>query len=312
MTAPLVLDAQSVEQLMPIGDAISTLAQGFREGMGSSDPPRTAVPWINGELLVMPSQSGAWAGVKLITVGNRKPGSAIPRIQGTYVLFEADSLTPRVVMDAVALTNLRTAAVSAVATDALAQLDATRLVIFGTGPQARWHARAMCAVRAIDHVTIIGRTPQAAERLIAELTAELAITVEADSPSALHDADVVCTCTTASTPLFDSELLSDGVHVNAIGSHTPSAREVDSDLVRRSTIVVENDAAARREAGDLIVPWAAGVVTESVFGLELGTVLRQENRVTSGRPTLFKSVGMAAEDLCLAAAIFERTLTALT
>jgi ornithine cyclodeaminase/alanine dehydrogenase-like protein (mu-crystallin family) len=300
-----VLDAKAVEDLLPLEDAISVLEEGFREGMGGTDPPRTSVPWEHGELLVMPSQSRSWAGVKLITVGERAPDSSIPRIQGTYVLFDATTLTPSIVIDAVALTNLRTAAVSAVAARALSRPDASHLVIFGTGPQARWHARALCVTRPIERVTIVGRNPRTTAEIVSQLRLDLGIAVDADSALAIAGADIICTCTTASTPLFDGRLLPDHVHVIAIGSHTPTAREVDTAVVSRCTVVVENRAAARREAGDLIIPWDEGVVTESVFGIELGAVLRGDAPIQPG-PTLFKSVGLAVEDLCVAAAIAER------
>jgi ornithine cyclodeaminase/alanine dehydrogenase-like protein (mu-crystallin family) len=304
--APLsMIDADTVHALLPMADAVSVLADGFRNGMAGADPARTSVPWRNGELLVMPSQSDAWAGVKLVTVGERPAGSSVPRIQGTYVLFDAESLTPRAIIDAVALTNLRTAAMSGVASAALASPAAASLVIFGTGPQAHWHAVAMTCVRPIERIFVVGRDASKAQRFSASLAAELGIPVMPRDASAVADADIVCTCTTASTPLFDGALLPDTAHVNAIGTHHPDAREVDSTVVARCTVVVENEHVARREAGDLVIPWQENAVTDAVFGRDLGAVLRGEVTVPRG-PTLFKSVGMAAEDLCVAAAIAER------
>jgi ornithine cyclodeaminase len=302
-----IIDGEEIEHLMPLVDATTRLAEMFRDGSGDADPPRRAVSWEHGALLVMPSESAPWAGVKLITIGDRSPGDQTPRIQGAYVLFDAATLAPRAILDAVALTNLRTAAVSAVATQALALPTATRLVIFGTGPQARWHARAMAAVRPIEHVSLVGRDSTRTSEVAATLQAELGVRVIASDASAVSDADIVCTCTTSRIPLFHGDRVQAHAHVNAIGSHEPDAREVDGILVARSTVVVEREGVARREAGDLIIPWQEGVVPDAVFTTELGAVLRGEVERTSG-PTLFKSVGMAVEDLCIAAAIAERAL----
>ncbi len=282
------LDGAAVRAAIPLVDAIAALRAGLAEG-APPQPVRTSTAWTGGELLVMPAESGAVAGVKLVTVG-RGP----VRVQGVYVLFDAATLTPLVVADAVALTLIRTAALSALATDLLAPPDASRLAVIGTGPQAREHVAAVRAVRPISSVSVIGRTPEKAAAFAASTDATVASDVSA--------ADIVCCCTTSATPVVDAASLGDRAHVNAIGAHLPDHREVAADVVASSFVVVDDAEAARREAGDLIMAVAEGAADTSVFDVDLARVVRGEARPAQGR-TLFKSVGFGLADLLVARVI---------
>jgi ornithine cyclodeaminase/alanine dehydrogenase-like protein (mu-crystallin family) len=237
-----------------------------------ADPPRSAVAVGAGELLVMPSAVAGHAAVKLVTVGGE------PRVQGVCVVFDATTLAPIALVDGIALTNLRTPAVSALAVRLLAADDARRLLVFGRGPQAHAHVAAMRAVRPIEHVDMVGRD----RGDVAELVAA---------------ADVVCCCTTAREPLFDGALVADHATVVAIGSHERDAREVDGALAHRATVVVESRASALREAGDVI---AARIADADL--VTLADVVRGR-AVDRGRPRLFKSTGMAWEDAVVASAL---------
>jgi ornithine cyclodeaminase len=215
---------------------------------------------------------------KLVTVGGD------PRIQGLCVVFDPETLRPAAILDGVALTLLRTAAVSALALGRLAPGRARRLVIFGTGPQARAHAAAIAELLpSIEPAEFIGRAGGE------------------DTDHLVASADVICCCTTAATPLFDGGLVRDGAAVIAIGSHQPDVRELDAALLRRAGVVVEARGAAGREAGDLIM---AGLdVDDAVTLRELvgGAEVR-----STGRPAVFKSVGMAWEDAVVAVAVASR------
>jgi ornithine cyclodeaminase/alanine dehydrogenase-like protein (mu-crystallin family) len=280
------LDDAAVRGAISIPSAIEALRAGLSAG-ASPQPVRSTTVWTGGELLVMPAEAGAVAGVKLVTVGNGPV-----RVQGVYVLFDAATLTPLVVADAVSLTLLRTAALSALATDLLAPSSASRLAVVGTGPQAREHVQAMCAVRPISAVTIVGRTPARA----AALAAELGATAGAD----VSGADIVCLCTTSTAPVVYAADLAAGAHVNAIGAHRPDAREVAADVVASSFVVVDDADAARREAGDLIMAVAEGAASEDVFAHDIAALVRGDiARAADGR-TLFKSVGFGLADLLVA------------
>jgi ornithine cyclodeaminase/alanine dehydrogenase-like protein (mu-crystallin family) len=227
----------------------------------------------------MPSVVGGHAAVKLVTVGGE------PRIQGVCVVFDAATLAPVALVDGIALTNLRTPAVSACAVRRLAAANA-RLLVFGRGPQARAHVDAMRAVRPIEHVDMVGRDHGDIGELVAA-------------------ADIVCCCTTAREPLFDGALVADHATVVAIGSHEPDAREVDDTLVARATVVVESRSSALREAGDVIAAVRSGALAEGEL-MTLAELVRGAAPVPEG-PRLFKSTGMAWEDGVVAAALASRS-----
>jgi ornithine cyclodeaminase len=253
--------------------AVRALEAALAGGLDpEAEPPRTALALGDGQLLVMPS-GGA---VKLVTVGPREP-----RVQGVCVVFDPDTLAPAALIDGVALTNLRTPAVSALAVDRLARPDAARLLVFGRGPQAHAHVAAIKAIRpGIAHVDILGRETQ-----------------ETSARRFLRLADVICCCTTAREPLFDGALVADEACVVAIGSHEPDARELDAGLMRRAAVVVESRASAFAEAGDVLLAGVTDVITlaELVRGRVPG----------DGAPRVFKSTGMAWEDAVVAAAVLQ-------
>ncbi|MFC4852446.1 ornithine cyclodeaminase family protein [Actinophytocola glycyrrhizae] len=236
-----------------------------------ADPVRTVVPVPAGQLLLMPSSGARYTGVKLATVA----ADSTPRIKGVYVLMDAATLAPLALLDGPALTTLRTPAVSALAVDHLAPDSPARLVVFGRGPQAHGHVAAVEAVREVTGTTLLGR---------------------GDDPSPVGEADIVCCTTTARTPLFDAALVRPHTTVVAVGSHEPDARELPAELM--TTVVVESIATARREAGDVILAGTTDLVP-------LAAVVRQEATVPDDRPRVFKSVGMAWEDLTVAAAVYE-------
>jgi ornithine cyclodeaminase len=279
MTLPF-LDAAAVARLLPVERAADVLEAALASGLDpESDPPRSALALDGGELLVMPSAAGPHAAVKLVTVGGE------PRIQGVCVVFHGRTLAPLALIDGIALTNLRTPAVSAVAVRRLARPDARRLLVFGRGPQAHAHAAAMRAVRPIERVDMLGSGDSPAGELVSA-------------------ADIICCATTARAPLFDGALVAPEATVVAIGSHEPEAREVDDALVERATVVVESRGSALREAGDVLVPLRSGALAESEL-VTLAELVRNDAAPALDRPRLFKSTGMAWEDAVVASALAE-------
>jgi ornithine cyclodeaminase len=294
------LDAAQIETLVPMPDAVAALEKALLSGAAPGDaPPRFFADIDAGELLVMPAANADGVGIKLITITGPAVDPSIPRIQGVYVLFDAKTLAPAALLDGIALTNLRTPAVSAVATARCAAPDASVLTIFGTGPQSWGHVLAMQAVRPITQVRIVGRRAEAVNDLVTRIR-EHGLEAKAAGPEAVEGADIICACTTAREPLFDGRLLAEHAHVNAIGSHYVDGREVDTETVRRSAVVVETREAAFREAGDILVPIAEGAVDESVVVADLAELVTGKVTVDPARPTMFKSIGMAWEDLAVA------------
>ncbi|PYC77187.1 ornithine cyclodeaminase [Streptomyces tateyamensis] len=261
-------------------------------------PARLGVPVPAGELLVMPAATERYAGVKVAGVAPANPGRGLPRITGSYLLLDGATLVPLALLDGMALTTLRTPAVTALALDRLAAPDAAHLVLFGAGPQAYGHLAALAAVRPLRRVTVVARRP--VPELLA-FAASLGLAAEQGGPDAVAGADLVVCCTTAHEPLFDGALVADHAAVAAVGSHSLTGREVDTVLVQRSACYTEARAVARREAGDLVLGGADWASVANLAELVTGTAA-----VPTDRPRFFKSVGMAWEDLAVAAAVHER------
>lgn len=301
-----VIDAAELERLLPMGVAIDALGEAFGAGRLPEAPLRSHVETRSGSLLLMPAHGDPGVGVKLVTLTEANPGRGLPFLHAVYVLFEGQTQAPRAVLDGAALTAIRTAAVSGLATRHLARPDARRLVVYGAGVQARSHVAAMRAVRPLDNVVIVSRGRERAERLADEVSAS-GLVASVGEPGAERDADLVCTCTTSATPVVRGELLPPGVHLNAVGAYTPSMRELDAEAVRRCRVVVETREVAMAEAGDLLLAIGEGVVSPEHVLADLGEVVRGAAVRTSAEDrTLFKSVGAAFEDLVVAAAVVGR------
>jgi ornithine cyclodeaminase/alanine dehydrogenase-like protein (mu-crystallin family) len=315
--APRFVTAEEVAGL-GFAEAADALEAGLANRPAQSlDPvPRSAIelpdePGGPGhrELLLMPCHGPEGVGVKLVTVAPGNPARrGLPRIQGTYALFTPGGLTPQLIIDGAALTRVRTAAVSALATRLLSRPDSTRLVIFGAGVQGAAHAAAMRAVRPIEEVVVIGAAPDStrAAALVADLRAD-GLSARLGDSGALTDADLVCTCTTAAQPLFESTAVRPGTHVNAVGSHRPSMCELPPQLLGEVLLAVETERAAHAEAGEVVRAIEAGVIPASGFAAELSALA--SGRVTRRDPaqiTVFKSVGLSVEDLIVARALADR------
>jgi ornithine cyclodeaminase len=306
------VSAETLGATLSIAQAADALAAGLsvRAAPHDLDPvPRSVVALPGGdELLMMPTHGGEGAGVKLVTIARGNPARGAPTIQGLYTLFDRDDRAPRLVIDGAALTRLRTAAVSALATRALARPDSRRLVVFGAGVQGSAHVEAMRAVLPIDEVTIVGSRPasERARALVQRLRAD-GMRAELGTAEAVAGADVVCTCTTATQPVFADDDLPPGVHVNAVGAYRTSMCELPPLLLARALLVVESEAAALAEAGDVVGAIAIGALAPTGFAHELsalaaGTVRRSD----AAQTTVFKSVGLAIEDLIVARALADR------
>jgi ornithine cyclodeaminase len=282
--------------------AVDALEAALRADDLPDSPQRVVASAHGGQLLVMPAAGAIGSGAKLVTVQPDNPSRGLPLIQAVYALFAPESLVPLALFEGAELTRLRTSAVSGVATRHLAREDAARLLVFGTGVQARGHMEAMKAVRPIAEVIVVDSGSGSASELVEEI-ARTGIQARAGQPEDVRDADIVCACTTASEPLFDGDLLPAGAHVNAVGSYQPHTREVDSRTLARAQVVVEDRGAVLAEAGDLRIPLDEGAIDSDWIVGDLRDVARGAC-ARSGPETItfFKSVGVAWEDLVVVAA----------
>jgi len=300
-----LIDADELRRALPMAAAIDALEAAFRERDPAGDPIRTHVDTPAGSLLLMPATSALGVGVKLVTLTSGNPGRGLPLIGAVYVLFDPATQAPEAVIDGAALTALRTAAVSGVATRWLANPEADRLVIFGAGVQARSHLDAMLDVRPIRRVTVVTRSRGPADALIAMVRAK-GVDASAGGPEAIADADLVCTCTTSDDPVFDGALMPPGIHVTAVGAYRPTTRELDTTSMERARVVVETREAAFEEAGELAIPIANGSFGPEHVVADLRELVRgREVRTSSNDVTVFKSVGLGFEDLVVARAIVD-------
>jgi alanine dehydrogenase len=310
-----VLTEAEVHRLLDPRALVPAIEEAFRSRYPSTVmPTRTQMQVGDGVFLIMPcyDRKGRGLGMKLVKF-NESPRPAMDRIQATYILLDVESGCTKLVIPANYLTDARTAATSAVATKFLAREDARVLGVFGTGRQARAHLQIVRHVRKFERALVTGRDPGRTREFAQQMEQELAMKVEAVySRTCAAESDVLCTCTTSKTPLFEGDLLRQGAHINAVGSFQPVTRELDDSTIRRSRIVVDTFDAALAEAGDLLIPLKSGVIKRENLLADLHQLVRARKpvRTSPGEITLFKSVGIALEDLA-AAELLEDTLDSL-
>ena len=267
-------------------------------------PVRTQMRLANGVFLIMPcyDPEGGGLGMKLVMV-SENPANPDEKLHATYLLLDPETGQPTLTIAARYLTEIRTAAASAVATKFLAREDVKVLGIFGTGRQARAHLEVLRLFRNFDHFLISGLDPGRSREFAQQMANELGVKVESVySRACAAESDVLCTCTTSNTPLFDGDLLRPGTHINAIGSFQPHTREVDDTTVQRSRIVVDTYEGALAEAGELLIPISKGLITRNYIVADLHQLVsgKKPGRTNPTQITLFKSVGCALEDLATA------------
>lgn len=301
-TTPAWYSSEQVELAISPATARLLLEQALASGFDpATDPARMITPAGAGDMLLMPSVIGEWAGIKVATVAPGNPELGMPRIQATYILMDAQTLTARAMIEGAMLTALRTPAMSAVAADRLAAPDAQTLMVFGTGPQAWGHIEAMAAIRDLREVLVSARNPQRIQELV-ERVRGIGLSARAAAPHEVSGADIIVCATSATDPLFDGSLVKDGACVVAMGSHEPEYRELDGALMGRSLVVVEDIATALREAGDVIQAIAEGTLEAgsltTASQLVLGQTARREDA-----PNIFKGTGMSWQDLVVAAGV---------
>lgn len=316
----IVLSQSDVERLLPMRACIEVMASTLASlARGEAILPlRTVIriPQTADAFGVMPAYlaSPKTIGAKVVTVYPGNHGTALDSHQGAVLLFDADTGSLAALLDATAITTIRTAAVSAVATRMLARENASSLAIIGAGVQARAHIEAICAVRPITSLRVWSRNGEHARRLadIAGENLHLDASVATTGRDAVRDADVVCTVTSATEPVLCGDWLSPGAHVNAVGACTPNARELDSAVVVNSRLYVDRRESALKEPGDILVPLHDGEIGPEHVVAELGELLigRGVGRRDDREITLFKSLGLAIEDLAAASHVYAQATRA--
>jgi ornithine cyclodeaminase/alanine dehydrogenase-like protein (mu-crystallin family) len=296
---------EQVRSAVQIDDLIRVIHAAFSRGFTNVRMPvRTVLGLSEATLLVMPCYDSALqaAGIKHVAV------SASAGVNAVYELIDPSTGISITRMEANYLTDLRTAATSAVATDLLARKDAETLGIFGSGRQAKAHLAALPRVRNFKRFLVCGSGRSDLSAFCEKMKAELAIQIEpASAETVARESDVICTCTTSPKPLFEGTWLRPGTHLNLVGAFQPETREVDDITVQRSRVVVDTYEGALAEAGDVLIPMKSGVIDRSHILADLHEIAsgKKPGRIQQDDITLFKSVGCALEDLVTARLIYQ-------
>jgi ornithine cyclodeaminase len=313
----LVLNAADVERLLTMDDCIelmsATLADLARGVL--HQPLRMIVrpPEAKGLLGLMPAyraNAPAAYGLKAICVFPENPKLNKDAHQGSVMLFDGETGELLALMNASPITAIRTAAVSAVATRLLAREDASRLAIIGAGVEARSHLAALSRVRSLTRTRVVSRTRQSADRFVNEMRGLFPFPIEAvdSAEEALEAADIIVTVTNSREPVTSLDWISKGAHINAIGTHSPASREIDGATMAAAKLFVDRRESAINEAGDYVLAVKEGLITEDNILGEIGELIlgTKAGRQARDDITLFKSLGLAVEDLACAEYLFRR------
>ncbi|MEQ8734008.1 MAG: ornithine cyclodeaminase family protein [Rhodospirillaceae bacterium] len=307
----LVLNRQALIEALTHSECVE-LMDGAMRAVSRRDvemPLRQfmAVPDTKGKLGMMPGYIGqteqqeACFGIKVVSKFPRAPGSPLSSHVGAVLLFETKDGMPVALMDGRELTAIRTAATTAMATRTLARKDAASLTFMGCGEEARHHIQAILPVRPITKIIVWGRNAERAQKFCAEQTLPngVSIVVEPDAEKAASEAEILCTVTSSTQPILKGAWLRPGVHVNLVGAAVRTSAEADIDVVSRSKFYVDYLPSALEQAGELVNAIEAEIVTRGHVVGEIGAVLNGDapGRMTDDEITVYKSLGVAAQDL---------------
>ncbi len=313
----LVLNYSEVEQLLPMSECIGVMEEALASLARDEvhQPLRTIIKpnSVRGVMALMPAFRGgdkAMFGLKAICVfpGNAEIGKDAH--QGGVLLFSGQTGELLAVVNASAITAIRTAAVSAAATKLLARKDAGELAIIGAGVQARSHLEAIACVRSLKRVRIAARRVENAAALAAVMQPRFSFPVVPvqDAETAARDADIIVTATTSREPVLRRDWISPGAHINAVGTYAPTAREIDTATMAEGLLFVDRRESALNEAGDYLIAAQEGAIGPEHIRAELGEILigACPGRTSREEITIFKSLGLAIEDLAAAAHVYQK------
>ena len=309
------LDADAIRRSVTVADLLDAVEAAYRDVAAGRDrsPLRSHVELADGSLLLMPGvrDGGTGASVKLVTVMPGNAARGLPTIHALVAWFDAATGRPLAILDGAEITAMRTGAASGVASRLLAREDAATLGVIGAGAQAAWQVRAVLGARPIGRVLVYARDGERRAGFARRMADETGIEVTAvdSAERAVREADVICCATTATEPVFDAAWVRPGTHVNGIGAFRPGMVELPPSLFARAALVaIDSRDAALAEAGDILAAIEAGAIAEAAL-VEIGTIER--DRVASRDPhaiTVFKSVGLAIQDVAAAGLVVARLL----
>lgn len=313
---PPFISKEKIAELLPMNECIEVMEKMFRSlANGQANQPLRSLMWLpdkKGLLGMMPgyAKNLGVMGIKTITVffDNRESGQ--PSHQGVVILFDSNNGRPLMLFDALEITAIRTAAASALATRLLSRESSESLAIIGSGEQADRHLESIMLVRRIKKVNVWSRTEKNAKEFAKKNSAKynLTINVKENAQQAVEGADIICTVTSASQPVIKGEWIKAGIHINAVGSSTPVKRELDTDAMVKAKLFADCYESIFNEAGDFLIPKKEGMINDNHVRGDLGEVLTgiKKGREDDNEITLFKSLGIASEDIFSGFHIYEK------
>lgn len=311
----LFLSQKDVEDIVDMKEAINIVESAFSELYRGEAvmPVRTAINTEDGVTLIMPAllKEMKALGTKIVTVYKNNPKIGLPTILAIVVLNDPRTGAPLAIMDGAYLTAVRTGAVSGVATKYLANPDSKTVGMMGAGVQARTQLWAVSEVIKIENVKIYDTIENSAKSFVRDMSKKFDFDIQiVNTPrEAVENSDVIITSSTSKNPVLDGNWLKEGAHINAIGSHTPDAREIDDITIKNSKIVVDSKEAILKECGDILIPIKNKVIKKEDIYAELGeVVIGKKRRKNPSEITLFKSVGLAIQDVSMAKLVYEKAL----
>lgn len=313
----VILNHSEVEELMPVRECIPVMEDALAGlARGEAHQPLRMIiqpPGATGDMALMPSyRAGERAayGLKAVCFFAGNPPRGLDSHQGGVMLFSAETGELLALMNASAITAIRTAAVSGVATRLLARKDASELAIIGSGVQARAHLEAMSCVRSIKRARVASLTLDHARRFVARLAPRYSFPIEPveSVEAAVRGADLIVTATTANQPILKREWIADGAHLNVVGSSIPTTREVDTSTMAAASLFVDRRESTLNEGGDYLFAMREGAIGPDHIRGEIGELLigKHPARTSPEEITLFKSLGLAIEDLASAAFLYRK------
>ncbi|HXG92729.1 MAG TPA: ornithine cyclodeaminase family protein [Blastocatellia bacterium] len=315
----LILTERHLRAALTMRDVIEAVEGGFRalarQCVNVPERLRLDVPSENGVMLEMPAlvhsenKSENALGTKIVSVFENNAARGLDVVQAVYLLLNVETGAPLALMEGRFITAIRTAATSAVATKFMAARGPKWLAVFGAGVQARFHIEAMIEVASVEKILICSRTTERASALADESNKRYGMPCEVVSAKeAASNANLICACTTAAAPLFDGNLIKPGTHINAVGAFTATTRELDTEAVRRARVIIDENRTAGREAGEILIPLQEGAIESSHIKGTLADLVsgKVAGRESEDEITLFKSCGLAIEDLVTARLAYQR------
>jgi ornithine cyclodeaminase/alanine dehydrogenase len=323
----LILTEEDLRKVLPMSEVINTIEEGFlavsRGEATTLERLRVDAPWAGGVMLEMPGalppprtpRSGELStgvlGTKLVTVFPNNSRLGLATVQAFYILLSGATGAPISLMEGRFITAIRTAATSAVATKLMAGAGPKQLAIIGAGVEGAFHIDAMNEICEVTQILIASRSLDRAEALASASRNRLGIEVKTGTAAeAASSCNLICTCTTSAAPLFDGRTIRPGTHINAVGAFTPDTRELDTEAIRRARVVIDAQSAAGQEAGEVLIPLAEGAILHAHIKGELADVVcgKVTGRTSADEITVFKSCGLAIEDLVTARLAYQNAV----